>query len=96
MTQKRRGQHEVKALVRVYSQEGLDALLKMLDKPKNSQSSYIVYRSEFTLVKLVWRPRPSKNEWNTQSDWRKEIAKAMTGLYYDVLIAEYHWRPVDA
>lgn len=93
---KREGQHVVKALIRVYSRQGVAAIDEMLSKDIHENSRYVVHeQGSFTLVDVLWCPRPSKNEWNTESDWRREIARAMTGLYYDVLVFEPSWHPIN-
>lgn len=93
---KRKGQHEVRAILRLYSLEAAEQLKGLLKKPTEKNTSLnFLDADHFGLVEIVWRPRPSKNEWNTESDWRRTIARQMEGLYFDVLVVEYRWTPVE-
>lgn len=96
-TKKRKGQHHVKAVIRVYSKEG-SAALESLAKGNTTVKALTPFGEDGTymLYEVNWRPRPSINEWNTESDWRKTIARTMQGLYFDVLVFEWSWKLVEA
>ena len=93
---KRKGQHNVRALIRVYSDEGAEALKATFTGPTERETIVRALDStSYRVYEVDWMPRPSINEWNTESDWRRKITKGMEGLYFDVIIAEYSWKPVS-
>lgn len=94
-TPKKKGQHRVTAIIRLYSNEAEQRLADMLSKRIHSMSAMQRLDAvHYRLVEIVWEPRPSKNQWNTESDWRREIAKTMEGLYFDVIAIDYSWNEV--
>lgn len=98
---KRKGQHTVHAILRVYSSEGALAARRLAEGPaeKNTKVRMVSTMSGlptyFNLYEVTWMPRPSKNEHNTESDWRRKIARTFAGLYVDVVLVEYHWKEVN-
>jgi len=106
----RRGQHRVLAVVRTYSDEADWAIRKMMSAPRHSASSAVylsgpkvddadvltgkVVRVPFRLWYLEWMPRPSKNEWNTESDFRQNLYSYLGERWYDIVTVKYEWRPL--
>lgn len=95
---KRKGQHLVDAVVRVYSAEADRILREEFAKGATERATSVsqLMAEPYSLWYIEWRPRPSHNEYNTQSDWRRKIARELEGLYFDVLMVDYEWREVDA
>jgi hypothetical protein len=43
---------------------------------------------------VEWLPRPTKNEWNTESDFRQNLQSYFGDRWYDVLTVKYEWSPL--
>lgn len=93
-TPKKKGQHDVQAIIRLYSDEGFNRL-GVDDNGVEFKELHTDVAGKFTLVEVRWRPRPSRNQWNTESDWRRWCASTFEGLYFDVLDVTYDWKEVD-
>lgn len=93
---RRRGQHDVHALVRVYSAEGDAALYRIVSgRTALSTTADKIQDAPWRLWQVRWRPVPSRNEGNTEHDFRTKLHSLMGGLWYDTLEVEYRWSPLD-
>lgn len=79
------------AIVRVYSAEGESAIAKWVGANVRILADEV---PTWRLVHVHWRPPPTKNEWNTEHDFRKMLARMMGDLWYDIVLADYKWKAV--
>jgi hypothetical protein len=92
MPRKRVGQHFVQAIIAYAGPLGFIRL----NEAFGDENVIGICDEHVKLAHVSWTPTPSRNEWNTESDFRKKLRDCMKDCIYDVILPEYKWEPIES